>query len=383
MKIKSLTLFFSLFLTHLLFGQGAQTKTLKDLYDNKKFDEIINYTAKDTKEFEGKALYFIGMAYYMKQDDENAMKYLDMAIKKGPVDYDMYYYKGMEYYYGKKYREAIVYFKKAIEMMPTEPNYYGSMGDAYLGLENMDSALIYCKKAISYSNCNTRYYMLVGEISAQNNNYTEALNTYKTVLPMLSATDNADEYNKCFYNIGLMQELMGDSVGAKTTFEKFVKENPHDYHAIAKLIQTYYANGEYDKTLPYKKLLYDAHKNDSLPEEMSKMFCFDQFKWGGKNIMAFEHYDEPAGDYMYIKHTFYIINDSGKVEYRIQSESDALLHSEHPDEQYVLCLVNDSGYHTYWDFIFNDDVKYPALKKAVLSILNGTSKAGSTTNIGK
>lgn len=41
----------------------------------------------------------------MKSEDKYAMKYFDLAIKKGSVDYDMFYYKGMLLYYANKFNE--------------------------------------------------------------------------------------------------------------------------------------------------------------------------------------------------------------------------------------------------------------------------------------
>jgi len=383
MKAKYLALIPALFIARCVSGQIDQTETLKNLYDNGKYDEVINYTPKNNEALVAKSLYYVGNAYYMEEKDEKALQYFDSAIHVGPADSYMYYLKGMTLFYMKEYKEALPVFDKAISMSPEEADIYGSKGDAYIELDNLDSALVYFRKATSLDNCKPRYYGMIGEVLSHQNKNKEALKAFQDALKKLNPADNQDDYSNCLYNIGLMQQLTGDSTGAKTTFEKFVSLNPADYHAIAKLIQVYYSMGDFEKAKPFKKILYDAHKTDSLPDEMKKMFCFDQFIWNGKRVMAFECYDEPADVYMYVKHHFYILSDSGTVMYQIQSESDELLHKEHPDEMYVLCLVKDNAYHTYWNFIFNDDVKYPALKHAVLDILNDKVKPTAETYPGK
>jgi tetratricopeptide (TPR) repeat protein len=365
-----------------VFAQSEQVKTMKDMYDNKRYSEVINYKPKNKEALAAKSLYYVGMAYYMENDDENAMTYLDSALNMGPVDYDMYYYKGMLFFYAKKYDEALPMFDKAISLSSDEADFYGSKGDAYISLNNMDSALVYYKKATSLSGCKSRYYLLVGEVLSGLKKDQEALSAFKLALEKISPADNQDEYKECFYNIGLMQQITGDSIGGKATFEKYVSQYPDDYHAVAKLIQAYYSMHDYEKAKTTKKTLYSAHKAASLPDDMKEKFCFDQFHWNGKRIMAFENYDEPDV-YSYVKHLFYVVSDSGEVEYRIQSESDAMLHKEHPDKLYVLCLVKDGSYSTYWNFTFNDDVSYTDLKNAVLAILNNISKPAASTQIGK
>lgn len=52
------------------------------------------------------------MSHYMKSEDKYAMKYFDLAIEKGSVDYDMFYYKGMLLYYANKFNELLPYFGK-------------------------------------------------------------------------------------------------------------------------------------------------------------------------------------------------------------------------------------------------------------------------------
>lgn len=361
-----LTIIF-LFLGAYSYGQTDLSNHFKELYNEKKYDEIIKYKPKKKEALTAKALYYKGMSYYMKTQDKDAMKYLDMAIDQGPVDHDMYYYKGMIYFYANKYSESIDYFNKAISLLPNEPDFYGSKGEAYYNLNQLDSAIFNFEKASKLPGCKTRIFLLMGEIYQEQDNIENALFSYHTALDQMSTTD--ESYQNCLFNVGLMQQLLGKLPEAKETLEKHIGLYPSDFHAMAKLIQVHYSLSEFDNALPYREKLYAAHKAKSLPKEMTDMFCFDQFIWNGKRIMAFENFDEPD-DFMFVKHHFYVLDDKGDIEYRIDSESSVAIRMNDSNKKYVLCLVKNGSHFTYWQYLFNDDYKYPELKAAVLDILN-------------
>jgi tetratricopeptide (TPR) repeat protein len=370
-----LTFFLVLFFIPVVYSQSDPTENFRQLYQQKKYDEIIAYKLKEKETLTAKALYYIGMAYYMKEQDDNALKYLDLAIEKGPADYDMFYFKGMLLYYKNKFTESLPYFDKAIALLPNEPDFYAGKAEAYFSLNNEDSALAYFEKASKLPNCKTRVFILLGEIYQDLKRNEDALIAMKTALGKLSPTDN--DYQNCSYNIALVQQLTGKEADAKETLEKHISIYPDDFHAMAKLVQVYYSLAEFDKALPYKEKLYEAHKAKKLQKEMSEMFCFDQFIWNGKRIMVFENFDE-SDEFLTVKHHFYVMDDEGKVAYRIDSESSAAIRMNGPKSKYVLCLVRGQSHFTYWQYIFNDEYKYPDLKAAVLDILNEKVKPGSS-----
>lgn len=353
---------------------------LKTLYEQQKFDEIINVKSKTEKDLSAKSLYYIGMAYYKKDDDNNALKHLDLAINKGPADHDMYFYKGIVLYYLRKYNDALPYIDKAIAMLPGIADFYGGKADVFYALNNFDSARIYLEKATKLPECKPRLYVLLSDIYMDQGKPLESISILKTSLSKIPQGD--EQYQSASFNLGLLQQLNGDSIGSRETFEKHVALFPADYHAKAKLIQAYYRLGEFEKAKPVKAALYEAQKNKLLPDEMKEMFCFDQFIWNGKRIMVFEHYGEPGDEALFVKHNFYVLDDKGKVDYQVRSESSFAVRMT-PNNKYVLCLVRQGSFSTYWDYVFNDEYKYPELKKAVLNILNKNVKPSASTIIGK
>ena len=201
----------------------------------------------------------------------------------------------------------------------------------------------------------------------EQNKIESALVAYKTALAQL--TTNDDSYQNCSFNVGLMQQLLAKLPEAKVSLERHIGIYQTDFHAMAKLIQVYYSLSEFEKAIPYKEKLYAAHKANKLQKEMKDMFCFDQFIWNGKRIMAFENFEE-SDDFMFVKHHFYVLNDKGDIEYRIDSESSVAIRMNDSNKKYVLCLARNGSHFTYWQYLFNDDYEYPELKAAVLDILN-------------
>jgi tetratricopeptide (TPR) repeat protein len=367
---KLLTIFISISVFY-SFAQVDLTDKFKELYKHKKYNEIIKYKPKKNEELTAKALYYKGMSHYMKSEDKDAMNYINLAIEKGPVDFDMFYYKGMLLFYGNKFNESLPYFDKAIELLPEEPDFYAGKGEAYYSLNKIDSAIVYFEKASELPNCKTRVLLLMGEIYQEKKEVNKALTVYKTALSKLSP--NEISYQNCSFNLGLIQYLTASYSDAKETLEKHVNTFPADFHAIAKLIQVYYSLNEFDKAIPFKQKLYAAHKSKKLQDEMKDMFCFDQFMWNEKRVLVFESFDEPD-DFMFVKHHFYIMDEDGNIAYRIESESSVSIRISDPKNKYVLCLVKNGTHLTYWQYVFNDDYKYPELKSAVLDILNDKEK---------
>lgn len=179
------------------------------------------------------------------------------------------------------------------------------------------------------------------------------------------------------FNLGLIQQLTGKTTEAKNTFEKHITLYPTDYQSFAKMIQIYYALEQFEKAAPLKTKLYAAHQNKQLNSDMEKQFCFDQFIWKGRRVMAFEKFAEPD-DFLFAKHHFYIMTDNNEIDYQIDSESSAAIRMSKSKNKYVLCLVKDQSHHTYWQYGFNDDYQYPDLKAAVLNILNENVKPAAS-----
>jgi hypothetical protein len=111
-----------------------------------------------------------------------------------------------------------------------------------------------------------------------------------------------------------------------------IQSDSSDFRAYAKLIQVYYHN----KAKAYRTSLYDAHNQGLLKENMQDMFYFDQFKWKGKSIQAFERYEEGPKQRIFNKQIRYVLDSIGNVAFTIQTEYSPIS-VEMGGPEYILC----------------------------------------------
>lgn len=348
------------------------TVKLEALYEQDNFNEIIKYKQNKTKLFSTRALYIKGMAYYGIEDDDNALKYLNLAIEKGPADEKMFFYKGITHYYKYEFSEALKSMDSAIALNSTNPDFYAIKGEIYLQLEEPDSAIKYFSRSIDSVEPNYRAYVQLVDLYQGKKEYVKALDVLQSGITNLSTDD--DYYQLLHYNIGLVHHLSGDLEEAKTTFEDHIELYSDDYAAVSKLIQVLNALGEYDMIDYLKINIYNGYKTKQLPEQMSEMFCFSQFDWNENRVFAFELYEPIFSDYADCRYKFIVVNNDDEMEFKIQTEQDSLS----ADSLYLFKMIKNDTLYTYADLKFERDIAYNHLDSIVLSILNNEALATDT-----
>ena len=348
-----------------VFGQDKVTTELKDLSDNNKYAEIIkNYTS-NTKDYSAKSMYYIGLAYYMTEDDNNCIKYMDLSIKKDSKDPAPYYIKASTLNYMGKYKDAIECFNDAINLKSDDAVFYSGLGDSYYQLEKYQLAIESYEKATKQTNCQDRPYSMIAQCYSDLNDSDKALEAFYIAKSKISKETNS--YLNALYNIGLYESLKGNYDKAEPAFLELTKIDSTDYHSYAKLIQIYYHQKEYDKAKPYKDILYNAYNNGLLTDNLKDMFCFDQFKWNDYLVQVFERYEsENKGD-IYNKHIFYVVDNKGNIVLRVQTEFSPIS-VELGGAKYLLC-ANKGATHYNPGIGFNDDFKYEDLKAEAIKLI--------------
>lgn len=379
MTIKNILATFILTTSSLtIFAQDKVTTELKTLSDNKQFDKIIEQYTSNFNDYSAKSLYYIGLAYYIKEDDNNCIKFMNLSINKDPKDPASFYIKASTLNYMQKYDDAIKNFQSAINLKSDDAEFYSGLGDSYYNLEKLDLALEAYKKATEQKDCPDRPYSFVAQIYSDQKNNDKALEAFYIAKSKNDKKSNS--YINALFNIGLLESLKGNYEKAEPAFVELLQLDPTDYHSYAKLIQIYYHKKEYDKAKPYKDKLYDAHKNGLLKDNLKDMFCYDQFKWDNKLIQAYERYEESSKD-IYNKHLFYVVNQDDKIEYRIQTEYSPIS-VEQGGAKYLLCRTKGDTHSTY-NIGFDDNFKYDDLKKSVIDILEEKVKPSATSRTTK
>jgi tetratricopeptide (TPR) repeat protein len=360
------------------FSQDEITKQLKADYESEKYDQIIKEHSEKATEYTAKSLYYIGLAYYMKEDDNNCIKLMDKSISKDAKDPKPYYIKASTLNYMQRYDEAVKTFQLAIALKADEAEYYSGLGDSYYNLDKLDLALEAYKKATEQKYCPDRPYSFIAQIYSDQKNNDKALEAFYIARSTISKESNS--YINALFNIGLLESLKGNYDKAEPAFVELLQLDPTDYHSYAKLIQIYYHRKEYDKANPYKDKLYEAYKKGLLKDNLKEMFCFDQFNWSDKLIQVFERFEVKEGE-LYYKHLFYVVNKENDIEYKIQTENSPIS-VELGSPKYAIGMDQD-GTHSTFGFI-EENFKYDDLKSIVIQILekeiNPTASSTRTTS---
>lgn len=358
-----------------LFSQNNYQANFEKLYSEEKFQEIIN--TKPHKDWNSKTYYYKAMAYFMSNDDDNTIKYMNIALKTKPVDHDMYYYKAMAFFYKKEYQKSLPLLKKSIELLPTEPAFYNSLGDVFYNLEEIDSSYVYYKKAVSFENPTIEYYSSLAEVCFNKEKYIEALNIYKKIID--KCEPNSKQYHSFLFNLAFTQQITKEYSNAEKNLNEILNTHPNDFQAKTKLIQVLIAQNKYSKVYKLRDELYLEFKQNKIPKESNNQFCFEQFDWKGNKIFAYENFKTPeeSTEPLFNKHQYFIYDKNGNYLYEINSESSFAVRLN-KSIKYVLALKSKKGYETFWKFGFKD-TDYKMLKENVLKILNKEVKPEGST----
>ncbi len=350
-----------------IFAQDKVTEELKTLCDSAQYDKIIDQHVGKSQTSSSKSLYYIGVAYFMKEDDKNCIKFMDLSIARDGKDPAAHYIKGSTLNYMGKYEEAISSFQTAITLKADDAEFYSGLGDSYYQLAKYDLALQTYKKATEQSRCPDRPYSMIAQIYSNLKDNDKALEAFYVAKSKISKQSNS--YLNALFNIGLLESLNENYDKAEPAFIELIQLDRNDYHSYAKLIQVYYHRKEYDKAKPYKDKLYEAYKKGLLKDNLADMYCFDQFKWKDKLIQAFERFEEGNKKEIYNKHLFYVVNQDNEIEFRMQTEYSPVS-VEQGGPKYLLCMSKGNEHSTF-NIGFNDDFKYDDLKNAAIDILEG------------
>lgn len=360
------------------YAQEQITAELEKAYGKEKYDLIISEHSEKVSEYPAKAIYYVGMAYYMKADDNNVLKLMDLSIKKDKTNPDAYFIKGMTLNYMGQFDQAIESFNQAIELDLSNSNYFSGLGDSYISLEKYDKALSAYITATEKNEPIDRPFTMIPQIYVELNQPEKALEAfYKS---KATIAKESDSYINALYNIGLYEFLNKDFNKSEIAYKELIELAPNDYNSYAKLIQVYYGKKEYDKAKPLKEKLYQIYEQGKLTDNLKSMFCFDQFDWNGKLIFAYERFAVKEGA-LYYKHVFYITNDKGETEFTIQTENSPIS-VELGGPKYVLGMDKD-GAHSTFNYGFEENLNYDDLKNTVILVLDEKIKEGASSRKGK
>ncbi len=361
-----------------LFAQDKSFE-VKVLAESQQYSKLIEQYAPSSNDLSARALYYIGYAYFMKEDDQNCLKFMDLSIAKDAKDPAPHYIKGATLNYTERYQEAVQAFQTAISLKGDNADYYSGLGDAYYYAKQYPAALAAYTKATEQTRVPDRPYSMIAQLYSELKENKKAIDAYYTAKAKIAKTSEA--YLHALFNIGTLESLEGNYNKAEPAFLELLELAPTDYHTYSKLIQIYNHQQAYEKAKPYKDRLYEAHKDGKLPENLKDKFCFEQFKWKDKRIHAFERYEDGAKDKIYYKHIFYIINKEDQVEFRLQTEYSPIAASL-GSHKYVFGMNKGDAHYTF-PIGFKELPTYEQLKQVVIDILEEKLQPASSTRPSK
>ncbi len=209
---------------HYLLGRAI----LNDIYPNEKNVEQKNkYVDTAIIEFakaiqiypkEPNYFYYLGVAYADKNDNENAVRNYEIAVRLFQ-DYhlpnsDLFVNLGKSYFKTNQYLKASDILDSALKYDPKSSDAYKDKGDVLFQLARYQEASVEFKKAIDLNPKFTFAYRNLGTTYANLKEYSKALESYNSALK-LDSTDM-----EIYKFISMIYEITGDSIKAKEYFEK-------------------------------------------------------------------------------------------------------------------------------------------------------------------
>ena len=193
-------------------------------FNLRQFDDAIKYASllKKVKPAEQTAWY-LGKAYYEKEDLGNAIKYLDIAAKENPANAEIPYTVARAYADMMNYKMAIPYFQKAIQLNPEQSRWIYEMALIYYAMPDEQNALKY----------------------------------------MIEAGDKGyRKDNEYLQNLATAYVNAGKPAEGIDMLKQVLEKRPSDMNVLNMLAESYYDTKKYDEAINYyDKILQMDNKN--------------------------------------------------------------------------------------------------------------------------
>ena len=246
------------------------------------YDSIIaEINQKEEASYTVSDYYYLGLAYFRKENDYEANKYLKIAIQKAPDFPKAYYYLAGTFYYMNNPSEAITYFKKAIELDSTLTGPYQILGNIY-----------------------------------------ESQHDYKTALDYYSKFYELEKSPSAVYQMAYVYYELNDFENAKPYVEEYLTYDKNSYSMTNLMILILYSIGDYTEAVNYENQIREIWKNteDESIKNQNYFFIYS-FDYNGYNVDVYERFDLSGKFYYPLTCN---ISKNGKSLKTINLEYDAI-----------------------------------------------------------
>lgn len=124
----------------------------------------------------------LGYTYFLKGDNEEAIKEFDFVLEQDKNYYDAHYNLGLVFLDEERYNEALIEFEKTVDIAPKDFKGHVQMGIAYRGLQEYDKATKALEQANKLAPTNSDIIYQIGMVAEAQGKYEDAIAIYKDAL---------------------------------------------------------------------------------------------------------------------------------------------------------------------------------------------------------
>ncbi len=316
---------------------------------------------------------------YLGQNTK-AMKYLGQAVEMSPKNAEFVYLRGV--IYEQSLREpdkAVADYAKAFELAPQRIGYALATVKLLRRLKRPEEAATLLKRAERIKGLSGASCINIGAEWCALNREDMGLKAFQQALLLDPKLFNAHA------NIGQLLQNAGKYAESLKAYQKVLKLRPENWRAVAKTIQLNQALQRIparDAAIKRMRKLYDAGKVDK------PLFCRDQFKHSGKNVMVFEYF-KLEGDRPLL-YVFQVIDPkTGGIVLRYSLGSYAITNSiaretgglKKGQRMFHLDRYTPNGAHlTYGMYVDPKQITYDVVRKRVVAAMDGKLRPRSGTS---
>ncbi|RZJ50567.1 MAG: hypothetical protein EOO19_02880 [Chryseobacterium sp.] len=308
-------------------------KVLK-LFNEENFDEIVKLE-KESETLSGEEVYYLGYAFFRKENDVKAIEYYDKALKKGFDNPSLYFQKGYSQMFLKQYDQALENINVAISKAPL--------------------AEFYVEKA--------RIYSIKKDIANEEKTYVEGLQN--------SQLKDDKWYLELIKNAGNFYYAQNKNFQkSEKIYYDGVSIYPSEYVLYEKLIKALNAQNKFVEANEIFDQMKGFYAEKKLPEDNMKFknLAVDEFQWNNQWINVYKSFEKPK-EMLESIYKVYLIDKSGeKIERKFNIEKT--LQIEKTDSEFVICEESNGGHTTYPIGFKNDSFTLEDLRIQIKKILD-------------
>ncbi|MBD8083148.1 tetratricopeptide repeat protein [Chryseobacterium caseinilyticum] len=324
-----------------IFGQ----KILK-LKNEEKFDEIIKLE-NESSNLSGEELYYMGYAFFMKENDVKAIEYYDKALTKKFDNPIVYFQKGYSQMFLKQYDKALENINVAIEKAPLAEFYVEKANIFKYQKDDVNEDRTY-EQGLKNADKEGKWYLTLAKNAG--NFYYASKKDYKK---------------------------------SEEIYRNAVILFPEEYILYEKLIKSLNASNKFTEANEVFEKVKTFYNQKVLSEDYMKFknMAVDEFAWKDQYINVFKSFEKPKNTLESL-YKVYLIDKSGeKIERKFNIEKTIKV--EKTDPEYVICEETKDGHSTYPIGFKDDSFTLSTLRELVTDVLNKEVNPAASIKVNK